>query len=144
MSAIAITVNGVRREAKVEPRQLLVYFLREKVPQNKKWKEKWGHILDTYFRVLKEEANRTSPLAPPVVPPLPPPDGDGSGVEKYPPWSTRTSSHHHLIRALVHHQPLKMFRATQDPRSSRRARLCSSSHSSSSSSSFSSLPVTSS
>ena len=29
MSAIGITVNGVRREAEVEPRQLLVYFLRE-------------------------------------------------------------------------------------------------------------------
>jgi aerobic carbon-monoxide dehydrogenase small subunit len=29
VSAIAITVNGVRREAEVEPRQLLVYFLRE-------------------------------------------------------------------------------------------------------------------
>jgi aerobic-type carbon monoxide dehydrogenase small subunit (CoxS/CutS family) len=28
---IAITVNGVRREAEVEPRQLLVYFLREQV-----------------------------------------------------------------------------------------------------------------
>ena len=29
MSIIATTVNGVRREADVEPRQLLVYFLRE-------------------------------------------------------------------------------------------------------------------
>jgi len=29
VSAIGITVNGVRREAEVEPRQLLVYFLRE-------------------------------------------------------------------------------------------------------------------
>ena len=29
MRRVAITVNGVRREADVEPRQLLVYFLRE-------------------------------------------------------------------------------------------------------------------
>ena len=29
MRRIACTVNGVRREAEVEPRQLLVYFLRE-------------------------------------------------------------------------------------------------------------------
>lgn len=29
MSQIGITVNGVRREAEVEPRELLVYFLRE-------------------------------------------------------------------------------------------------------------------
>ncbi|HYT27126.1 MAG TPA: (2Fe-2S)-binding protein [Actinomycetota bacterium] len=29
MRRIALTVNGVRREAEVEPRQLLVYFLRE-------------------------------------------------------------------------------------------------------------------
>jgi aerobic carbon-monoxide dehydrogenase small subunit len=28
---VAITVNGVRREAEVEPRQLLVYFLREQL-----------------------------------------------------------------------------------------------------------------
>jgi carbon-monoxide dehydrogenase small subunit len=28
---IAVTVNGVRREAEVEPRQLLVYFLREQL-----------------------------------------------------------------------------------------------------------------
>jgi aerobic carbon-monoxide dehydrogenase small subunit len=28
---VAVTVNGVRREAEVEPRQLLVYFLREQV-----------------------------------------------------------------------------------------------------------------
>jgi aerobic carbon-monoxide dehydrogenase small subunit len=31
MKRIAVTVNGVRREADVEPRQLLVYFLREQV-----------------------------------------------------------------------------------------------------------------
>ena len=29
MTPIAVTVNGARREAEVEPRQLLVYFLRE-------------------------------------------------------------------------------------------------------------------
>ena len=29
MKRIAVTVNGVRREAEVEPRQLLTYFLRE-------------------------------------------------------------------------------------------------------------------
>jgi len=29
VSQIGITVNGVRREAEVEPRELLVYFLRE-------------------------------------------------------------------------------------------------------------------
>ena len=29
MSSIALTVNGVRREAEVEPRQLLVFFLRD-------------------------------------------------------------------------------------------------------------------
>jgi carbon-monoxide dehydrogenase small subunit len=29
MTKIAVTVNGERREAEVEPRQLLVYFLRE-------------------------------------------------------------------------------------------------------------------
>jgi aerobic carbon-monoxide dehydrogenase small subunit len=29
VTAIAVTVNGVRREAEVEPRELLVYFLRE-------------------------------------------------------------------------------------------------------------------
>jgi carbon-monoxide dehydrogenase small subunit len=31
MRRIAVTVNGVRREADVEPRQLLVYFLREQL-----------------------------------------------------------------------------------------------------------------
>ena len=29
MTQIAVTVNGMRREADVEPRTLLVYFLRE-------------------------------------------------------------------------------------------------------------------
>jgi carbon-monoxide dehydrogenase small subunit len=31
MRRIAVTVNGVRHEAEVEPRQLLVYFLREQL-----------------------------------------------------------------------------------------------------------------
>jgi carbon-monoxide dehydrogenase small subunit len=31
LRGIAITVNGARREAEVEPRQLLVYFLREQL-----------------------------------------------------------------------------------------------------------------
>jgi carbon-monoxide dehydrogenase small subunit len=31
MTSIALTVNGERREADVEPRQLLVYFLREQL-----------------------------------------------------------------------------------------------------------------
>ena len=31
MTQVAITVNGVRREADVEPRTLLVYFLRESI-----------------------------------------------------------------------------------------------------------------
>jgi aerobic carbon-monoxide dehydrogenase small subunit len=31
MRRVAVTVNGVRREADVEPRQLLVYFLREQL-----------------------------------------------------------------------------------------------------------------
>ena len=31
MVPIAVTVNGVRREAEVEPRQLLVYFVREQL-----------------------------------------------------------------------------------------------------------------
>ena len=31
MTRVALTVNGVRREQEVEPRQLLVYFLREQL-----------------------------------------------------------------------------------------------------------------
>ena len=31
MKAISVTVNGEQREAEVEPRQLLVYFLREQL-----------------------------------------------------------------------------------------------------------------
>lgn len=39
----------------------LVYFLREVVPANKKYAEKWGHILETYFRVLKAAVNEPPP-----------------------------------------------------------------------------------
>lgn len=42
----------------------LIYFLREIVPKNRKYREKWGHILDTYFDVLKREVNRKAPLVP--------------------------------------------------------------------------------
>ncbi len=34
----------------------LIYFLREVVPDNKKYEAKWGHILDVYFKTLKGEA----------------------------------------------------------------------------------------
>ena len=33
----------------------LIYFLREIVPKNKKYSEKWGNILDVYFDTLKGE-----------------------------------------------------------------------------------------
>lgn len=42
----------------------LVYFLREVVPKNRKYREKWGHILETYFDTLKAEVNRDNPLQP--------------------------------------------------------------------------------
>ena len=42
----------------------LIYFLREAVPKNPKWNEKWGKILDTYFDTLKREANKDKPLTP--------------------------------------------------------------------------------
>jgi hypothetical protein len=51
----------------------LIYFLREAVPKDKKMNEKWGKILDTYFEVLKREANKDKPLAPPKAPPPAPP-----------------------------------------------------------------------
>ena len=53
----------------------LVYFLREIVPANPKWNAKWGKILETYFKTLKEEVNKDKPLARPN----PKPDG---GPEK--------------------------------------------------------------
>lgn len=40
----------------------LIYFLREIVPKNKKYNEKWGHILDTYFDVLQREVNKDGSL----------------------------------------------------------------------------------
>ena len=40
----------------------LIYFLREIVPKNKKYNEKWGHILDTYFDTLKAEVNKDGSL----------------------------------------------------------------------------------
>jgi hypothetical protein len=40
----------------------LIYFLREIVPNNKKYEEKWGHILDLYFNTLKAEVNKDGSL----------------------------------------------------------------------------------
>ncbi|MBL8840950.1 MAG: hypothetical protein JNL90_05395 [Planctomycetes bacterium] len=40
----------------------LIYFLREEVPNNKKYAEKWGKILDTYFTALKREVNKEGKL----------------------------------------------------------------------------------
>lgn len=40
----------------------LIYFLREIVPKKKKYREKWGHILDTYFDVLQREVNKGGTL----------------------------------------------------------------------------------
>jgi hypothetical protein len=39
-----------------------IYFLREAVPKNPAWNAKWGKILETYFDVLKREANKDKPL----------------------------------------------------------------------------------
>lgn len=58
----------------------LIYFLREEVPKNKKYAEKWGHILDTYFNVLKAEVNKEAPLQPIGEKEDPEPaDGEGDG-----------------------------------------------------------------
>jgi len=46
----------------------LIYFLREFVPKNPKWNEKWGKILGTYFDTLKTEANKDKPLVPKKAP----------------------------------------------------------------------------
>ncbi len=62
----------------------LIYFLREVVPGNKKYAEKWGRILSTYFDVLKAEVNAAGPDAappepepqPPAPPPAPPAPGE--------------------------------------------------------------------
>jgi hypothetical protein len=40
----------------------LIYFLREEVPKNKKYADKWGKILDTYFNALKREVNNEGKL----------------------------------------------------------------------------------
>jgi hypothetical protein len=48
---IAVTVNGARREAEVEPRQLLVYYLRE---QRGVW---------AYYTIDPEAAARLGALA---------------------------------------------------------------------------------
>ncbi len=57
----------------------LIYFLRELVPKNPKWNEKWGKILDTYFTTLKAEANKDKPLTPKKAP-KPDDPGMGDGV----------------------------------------------------------------
>ncbi|MDA1194585.1 MAG: hypothetical protein O2894_05315 [Planctomycetota bacterium] len=64
----------------------LIYFLREIVPKNRKYKEKWGKILDTYFDVLQAEVNREEPEVPIAVPeegdPRPKDDGPGADEPK--------------------------------------------------------------
>jgi hypothetical protein len=69
----------------------LVYFLREIVPKNRKWNEKWGKILPTYFDVLKEEVAKargkeTPPAGPPEKPdePEPPEDPKEPGPDEDP------------------------------------------------------------
>lgn len=59
----------------------LIYFLREECQKNKKYREKWGHILDTYFNVLKAEVNREAPLVPMADKEDPEPDGKEGGEE---------------------------------------------------------------
>lgn len=46
----------------------LIYFLREVVPANKKYNEKWGKILTTYFEALKAGVNRPAPREPRPTP----------------------------------------------------------------------------
>ncbi len=58
----------------------LIYFLREIVPKNKKYKAKWGKILDTYFDVLQREVNKTGKLVRGGE--GKPKDGDGEGGKK--------------------------------------------------------------
>ena len=45
----------------------LIYFLREVVPQNKKYAAKWGHILDTYF-FRKQKGDPKVQPPPPMMP----------------------------------------------------------------------------
>ena len=40
----------------------LIYFLREIVPNKRKYREKWGHILQVYFDTLKEEVAKGGEL----------------------------------------------------------------------------------
>jgi hypothetical protein len=40
----------------------LIYFLREEVPKKRAYQEKWGHILATYFDVLKREVAKEGKL----------------------------------------------------------------------------------
>ncbi len=57
------------------------YFLREAVPKNPKWNEKWGKILSTYFDTLKAEVNKDKPLAPKKVKPDDDPGMDDPGMD---------------------------------------------------------------
>ena len=60
----------------------LVYFLREGVPKNPAWNEKWGKILGIYFDTLKREANKDKPLAPKKLKPeKPEPPAPGMGED---------------------------------------------------------------
>jgi hypothetical protein len=75
----------------------LVYFLREIVPKNAKWNEKWGNILTVYFDTLKAEVNKDKPLKPkkekkgggddppPTTPPTTPPGNGGGSTPPAPP-----------------------------------------------------------
>ena len=64
----------------------LIYFLREFVPKNPKWNEKWGKILDVYFTTLKTEANKDKPLTPKKAPkPEEPGMGDEPAMGDEPP-----------------------------------------------------------
>jgi hypothetical protein len=85
----------------------LVYFLREVVPKNAKWNEKWGKILPTYFETLKNEVNRdkavaaatapkggtpggTPPSSPPSAPPSTPPSAPTTPGNGTPPATPPT------------------------------------------------------
>ena len=57
----------------------LIYFLREIVPKNRKYREKWGHILTTYFDVLKAEVNKDKDFNPFAPRPADPGDGEDGG-----------------------------------------------------------------
>jgi hypothetical protein len=62
----------------------LIYFLREIVPKNKKWNEKWGKILSTYFDTLKREVNSEEGFRPMGTDPVPPDDGGDEPDEPEP------------------------------------------------------------